>query len=144
MSDTVEPSDDNIFERLLTPELLRMSYYDHPNRLKYAEILGGSAYEVFLLRNDWQTPATDSFSGESIGDHSNYVNKWYARLMRLRSRLGSVFRRQQQSNLLEIARNGLTSFSLSTHLFSGDLNFLFLTGITQRAIPLWLCSSGMM
>ncbi len=125
MSDAVEPSDDNIFERLLTPELLRMSYYDHPNRLKYAEILGGSAYEVFLLRNDWQTPATDSFNGESIGDHSNYVNKWYARLMRLRSPLGSAFRRQQQSNLIEIARKSLTSFSLSPHLFSGDLDFLF-------------------
>ena len=124
MSDAVEPSDDNIVERLLTPELLRMSY-DNPNRLRYAEVLGGSVYEAFLLRNDWQTPATDPFDGDRIGDHSNYVNKWYVRLMRLRSPLGTEFRRQQQSNLLEIARRGLTSFGLSPQLFSGDLNFLF-------------------
>lgn len=124
VSDAVDPSDDNIVERLLTPELLRMSY-DNPNRLRYAEFLGGSVYEAFLLRNDWHAPATDPFNGESIGDHSNYVNKWYARLMRLRSPLGSEFRRQQESNLMEIARKGLTSFSLSQNLISGDLNFLF-------------------
>ncbi|MFO0999189.1 MAG: sulfite exporter TauE/SafE family protein [Planctomycetaceae bacterium] len=125
ISDAVDPSDDNLVERLLTPELLRMSY-DNPDRLKYADILGGSAYEVFLLRNDWQTPASDPFDGDRIGDHSNYVNKWYARLMRLRSPLGSAFRQQQESNLLEIAGRGLTSYSLHQDLFSGALNFLFL------------------
>jgi hypothetical protein len=124
MSDAVEASNDNIVEQLLTPELLRMSY-DAPNRLRYAEVLGGSVYEAFLLRNDWQTPATDPFGADRIGDRSNYVNKWSVRLMRLRSPLGAEFRRQQQSNLLEIARRGLTSSSLSPQLFSGDLDFLF-------------------
>lgn len=134
MSVTVDPSQDNLVERLLTPELLRMSY-DNLDRLKYAEILGGSAYEVFLLRNDWHSPATDSFSGESIGDHSNYVNKWYARLMRLRSPLGSAFRRQQQSNLLEIAGKGLTPHSLYQNLFSEKLSFLFLDRVYSKEHP---------
>lgn len=134
MSDTVDPSQDNLVERLLTPELLRMSY-DNLDRLKYAEILGGSAYEVFLLRNDWHSPATDSFNGEWIGDHSNYVNKWYARLMRLRSPLGSAFRRQQQSNLLEIAGKGITPYSLNQNLFSEKLSFLFLDRVYSKDHP---------
>lgn len=90
-------------------------------------MLGGSIYESFLLRNDWHTPATDPFNGVRIGDHSNYVNKWYSRLMRLRTPLGVEFRRQQQSNLLEIARKGMTRFSLSSDWFSADsMSFLFL------------------
>jgi len=126
MAEAIDPSADNLVERQLTPELLRMCY-GNENRLQYLDVLGGSVYESFLLRNDWHTQATDPFNGVRIGDHSQvYVNKWYSRLMRLRTPLGAKFRRQQQSNLLEIARKGMTRFSLSSDLFSGVfLSLLF-------------------
>ncbi len=126
MADAIDHSSDNLVERVLTPELLRMCY-GREDRLRYVDVLGGSTYESFLLRNDWYPPATDPFNGVAIGDHSNYVNKWYNRLMGLRSPLGVEFRRQQLSNLLEIARKGMTRFSFSSDWFSEEsMRFLFL------------------
>ncbi|MEJ7590015.1 MAG: hypothetical protein WKF77_00550 [Planctomycetaceae bacterium] len=109
--------------------------YENVSRLNYAEVLGGSVYETFLFRNDWHTPATDSFNGESIGDHQNSVNKWFGRLMRLRTPLGTAFRNWQSSRLLAIARSGLSQFSMSSGSLSADLNFLFLDREFTSAQP---------
>jgi hypothetical protein len=121
----IDPRRNNAVEQTITPFILRLSY-GHEHRLKYASILGGSAYESFLLGNDWHRPATDSFDGVRVGDFENYVNKWYHRLMWLRSPLGIAFRRQQADSLLKVARNGFSDSDLWSGSFPADLNFLFL------------------
>lgn len=144
--DAIHPEDDNLVERQLTPVIMQLAY-TAPHRIEYAEQLGGSLYEQFLLRNDWRTPATDVFNGDAIGNYENYVNKWFVKLMNLRTPLGNAFRRQQNDQLLKIARNAFSEHSLHSPALPRDLEFLFLEQhFTEKspslAMKFWLYLDG--
>ncbi len=119
------PYRDNIVEQTLTPLLLRQGYTGS-SRVEYAEMLGGSEFDLFALRNDWQTPATDAFNGVTVGSFENYVNKWYHKLMWLKSPIGVGFRHAQTSDLINIASRGLREGHSAGGQFPNELDFLFL------------------
>jgi hypothetical protein len=125
LAEAIHPELDNAVEKRITPVLMQLSYLN-PSRLHYAEILGGSTYERFLLRNDWRKAARRSGQDPRVGDFQNYVNPWFHKLLWLESPLGKAFRRQQSRAILKIAHDAFGEFALSTGTFSGDLNFLFL------------------
>lgn len=133
--DVVDPSTDNLVERTLTPELIRMCYHNScwsgnafDNPFRYINALGGSHYESFLLRNKWEEfSAKPGRDNEYIGNRDNVVNTWYYQLMQLRSPVGVAFRRLTESSLLSIARNCLaTEHDTIGNLMTGELSFLFL------------------
>ncbi|MDB5387611.1 MAG: repeat protein [Planctomycetaceae bacterium] len=121
----IHPDRDNLVERRITPVLMQLSYLN-PSRLEYAAILGGSAYERFLLRNDWRRPADRSGMSPHVGDYQNYVNPWFYKLIWLRTHFGTAFRRNQSQEVMMIAHNGLSEFVLSSGSLSTDFDFLFL------------------
>jgi hypothetical protein len=121
----IDPDRDNPVERRLTPLIMRLSY-PNQERLKYAEILGGSTYERFLLRNDWRSLPDRSGTSPHVGEFENRVNPWFYRLLWLRSPIAAAFRQQQSNAILTIAKNAMTDFTLNSGTFPQDLDFLFL------------------
>lgn len=126
LASLIDADRDNIVEHTVTPELLRMSYRD-ASGLRYVSILGGSAYERFLLRQDWRRRVTEQGAGaRHVGNFENLVNEWFYQLMWLPGPVGREFRLQNASRLLELARNSVEEFELHTGSLPQDIDFLFL------------------
>ena len=122
----LHPDLDNIAEQRITPLIMKLSY-GNTQRLEYAALLGGSAYEEFLLRNDWRRIATEGWGDDlDVGDSQNYVNGWFYKLASLRSPLGTAFRDQQSDAILKLCRNGLSDHSTVTGSFPTEMDFLFI------------------
>ena len=121
----VDARRDNMIEQQITPALLRLCYRE-VGRLRFASVLGGSDFEKFLVRQPWRAPVDEYGSGiQHIGKHDNTVNQWFYELMWLRGPVGREFRRQNESRLLELARNSVEDFDLMTGSLPTDLGFLF-------------------
>ncbi len=126
LSTAIHPELDNIIEQRITPLLIKLSY-GNEHRLDFAGLLGGSAYESFLLRNDWNSPGGD---GSVIDHHAAMsgisVNRWFYKLMWLRSLLGQAFRYQQSREILRIYSSGLNDFGLRFSKIPDEYKILFL------------------
>lgn len=127
---------DNIVERQVTPALLRAAY-QNPSVFASVRLLGGSAWEKFLLRQHWESIEEDSMDAISIGDYENRISKWYAELMNLDSPAGQQFREAQAERLLLIARRAFRDHDTS---LPSELNYLFLDhdrAASARMTPSW-------
>ncbi|MCA9031809.1 MAG: hypothetical protein KDA66_13430, partial [Planctomycetaceae bacterium] len=122
----IDPTTDNLVERRITPELIKLSRAN-ANAMRYAGILGGSAYERFVVRHNWRKPATDPFDGNvRIGHSEVYMNGWFHKLVLLDSPLGAEFRRQQKDKLLDIARDAFDENSIMVGSMPDGVEYLFL------------------
>jgi hypothetical protein len=131
----IHPEADNIVERRITPQIMKLSY-GNKQRLEYAAMLGGSSYEEFLLRNDWRRIATEGWGDDiDLGHSETYVNGWFYKLAGLRSPLGTAFRNQQTDAILKICRNALSDHSIATGSFPAELDFLFIDREFSKAHP---------
>ncbi len=131
----IHPEADNIVERRITPQIMRLSY-GNTHRLEYAALLGGSSYEEFLLRNDWRRIATEGWGDDlDLGHSQNYVNGWFYKLASLRSPLGTAFRREQADAIRKLCRNTLSDYSMMTGSFPTELDFLFIDREYSRQRP---------
>ncbi|MCA8992561.1 MAG: hypothetical protein KDA88_11300 [Planctomycetaceae bacterium] len=121
----IDPNADNLVERRITPELIKLSR-ENSNAIRYAGVLGGSAYEHFLIHHNWREPATDPFDGNvRIGTSEVYMNGWFQKLAMLDSPLGAEFRRQQSDKLLDIARDAVDENSMWAWSIPDGLDYLF-------------------
>lgn len=122
----IHPDLDNIVERRITPEIIKLSYGSE-QRLDFAAILGGSAYESFLLRNDWDRPAGYYTNYDRNAGQAGYiVNRWFYKLLWLRSPLGQAFRSQHSREILRIYNNPVSDRSLDSDKTPDELQFLFI------------------
>lgn len=131
----LKPERENVIERWVTPALLRRAY-DDGDALRFAQILGGTEYERLIWRQDWRKPATDPFNGERLGIANEvYVNKWYSRLLWLRSPLGTAFRQQQQREILSLVERSIGEFDLNSGSFPDGAKIVFLDQISTAEEP---------
>ena len=125
------PDQSNIVEDRVTPALLRHILRDPLFIPRYVEVLGGPAYEQFLIRHDWKT-GPDEFvevnqnqpsvrwlveifshldsdakshfdSARTVGVGNAKVNRWFYQLMYQDSPGGRQFCRDHRERLLQIA-----------------------------------------
>ena len=132
---------DTVFQRALTPAMLARSITD-PSFQSYAESLGGSAYDTFLLRQDWRKVSTDYGDTVGVGDFKNRANNWYFKLTQLDSPAGRKFRMENESRLLELSANAFGNFERMSGTFPDKLQFLFMDrnpadGIKSLAMKFW-------
>ncbi|MEZ5942995.1 MAG: hypothetical protein R3C18_16500 [Planctomycetaceae bacterium] len=145
----IDPTTDNLVERRIVPELIKLSR-ENSNAVRYAGVLGGSAYERFVVRHNWREPATDPFNGNvRIGVSEVYMNGWFHKLVRLDSPLGTEFRRQQKDRLLDIARDAFDENSIMVGSIPDGVEYLFLDSGNagnrpSLAMQFWPKFDGMM
>ena len=122
--DRKDPDTDNIVELQVTPAMLSR-VYDSRRALDYAEALGGSAFDTFLLRQDWNADPKDADFREAFGGPGDVLlNGWYAKLLKLDSPAGRQFRRDHRERLLKTARE--SGVNLTTSSIEERIGFLFM------------------
>ncbi|MCA9060916.1 MAG: hypothetical protein KDA85_20530, partial [Planctomycetaceae bacterium] len=118
-------SDDCPVEQRLGSALLQQAYHRRGD-LQFAEYIGGSAFESFLLNSDWHSPGHNGIDGINVGTYENYVNRTYHQLMNLPTATGTRFRAVNRPEILRIARDAVREDYFVSSTLSHDLDFLFL------------------
>lgn len=133
------PGQDNDVERIIVPDLLRISYWV-PQVKPIAEELGGSALDQFQLRQQAGVysyqPSSDYLQNEYIaGDH---ILRSFIQAVNSRTPSGAKFRKENSQQALDLAELMLKkSFSLTSVPDWTQFLFLDVDGGEPLALAFW-------